>query len=900
MQNPSKTGRTIAIVACVLLPVSAIIAGFLLSHDTPVSFSSTEFVTKMNPDAIVWMLICTVLVLLMQVGFLFLEAGSVRSKNAVNVAQKNAADFVLCSIIFFVFGYQIIFGGGDNPFFGFGGIDPMANDASVLVVLIYQFAFCATAATIVSGAIAERMSFAGYLFLTALIASVIYPGFAHLVWGNAVILDNPSYLADKGFIDFAGSTVVHSTAAWVALAAILVVGPRIGRFDAQGNAQPMHGSSAVMALAGTIILFVSWIGFNGGAVEPKAPVLPVVIANTVIAAAFGSASGMFIGFLTSGYIFKPGATINGLLGGLVAITAGCTVVDVEGAAIIGIVGGSVAMLGSHFLLHTCKIDDPVDVIAVHGFAGVSGTLMIALVAQPDVLVDGSRVAQLLVQAEGIAINFAWAFSITIIGMRAIGKFHGFRVSEADEKLGLNSAEHGVTLGIDQMRSAIMKGFSQQQQNDDDIHRFRLEVNEGEENADVALAFNTLLDKHGDTIENLDKMRTRAEEAARTKSEFLANMSHEIRTPMNGVMGMAELLANTSLDAKQRSFTDIIIKSGQSLLTILNDILDFSKIEAGKMQLDPEPFDLAEIIEDVGTIVSSSAAEKDVEVIIRIAPTVPKTLEADAGRIRQILHNLAGNAVKFTTQGHVFINVASYDKDLQRIRFEVQDTGVGIPEEKLALVFEKFSQVDNSATRKHDGTGLGLSICSALVSMMNGEIGVTSKEGKGSTFWFEIECPAIDNDRSCETLRGTLPGKRILVIDDNAVNRKILSEMLGEWDVDAASVSSGAEGLAMLDAAASRNYAIDCVILDYQMPNMTGSEVLKRIRSSAAHAALPVVVLSSVDMAESDETFRSIGASAHLTKPVRSAVIRSTLEKVLASRQRVRHDDTKSVQGIKVA
>ncbi|MEL7429664.1 MAG: ATP-binding protein, partial [Pseudomonadota bacterium] len=642
------------------------------------------------------------------------------------------------------------------------------------------------------------------------------------------------------------------------------------------------------------------LGFNAGAVEPEAPKLPLVIANTVVAAAFGSASGMLIGFLTSGYIFKPGATINGLLGGLVAITAGCTVVDLEGAAIIGIVGGSIAMSGSLFLLHVCKIDDPVDVIAVHGLAGVSGTLMVALVAQPDALVDGSRIAQLLVQVEGIAINFAWAFTITIIAMRLFGKVHNFRVSDANERLGLNSAEHGVTLGIDQMRSAIMKGFSQHGQDESEIHQFRLEVNEGEENADVALAFNTLLDKHGDTIENLDKMRTRAEEAARAKSEFLANMSHEIRTPMNGVMGMAELLANTNLDAKQRSFTEIIVKSGQSLLTILNDILDFSKIEAGKMKLDPAPFDLAEIVEDVGTLVSSSAAEKDVEIIIRIAPDVPKTLEADAGRIRQILHNLAGNAVKFTTDGHVFINVASYDKDLQRIRFEVQDTGVGIPEEKLAQVFDKFSQVDNSATRKHDGTGLGLSICSALVSMMNGEIGVTSKEGKGSTFWFEIECPAIEAETGPETQPGTLAGKRILVIDDNAVNQRILSEMLGEWEVDTAAVSSGPEGLAMLEAAASRSYPVDCVILDYQMPLMTGSDVLKRIRANAQFASLPVVVLSSVDHADNEETFRSIGANAQLTKPVRSAVIRSTLEKVLSEKQSARTLETKSVQGIKVA
>jgi signal transduction histidine kinase/CheY-like chemotaxis protein len=377
---------------------------------------------------------------------------------------------------------------------------------------------------------------------------------------------------------------------------------------------------------------------------------------------------------------------------------------------------------------------------------------------------------------------------------------------------------------------------------------------------------------------VEEEKHRAESADRAKSEFLANMSHEIRTPMNGVLGMAELLARTDLDSRQNMFVDVIVKSGNALLTIINDILDFSKIDAGQLHLDPAPFALAEAVEDVATLVSTRVVEKDLELIVRVAPDLPAGVVGDVGRFRQIATNLIGNAVKFTERGHVLVDVSGkpVGDDTVEITVRVEDTGIGIPEDKLARVFEKFAQVDGSSTRRHEGTGLGLAIATRLVELMGGEMGAESTPGKGSTFWFRVPLP-IDREAA---IRRPVPfdvsGARILAVDDNQINRDIISEQLKSWGFDAAAAESGEMGLAFLDHAGAIGASVDCVILDYQMPGMNGADVARRIRANPATASLPVILLTSVDQVEAGRLAAECGISAQLTKPARSSALLETI------------------------
>lgn len=515
-----------------------------------------------------WLMAAGGMVMMMQVGFLLLEAGMVRSKNSINVAQKNLLDFVFGVVGFAVIGFMLAFGSS--------GFLPIGLDADFFLLqdldswlagfFVFQVMFCGTAATIVSGAIAERMTLSAYVLGSIILSTLIYPIFVHWTWGTAIGPNSGAFLANLGFVDFAGSTVVHATGGWVALAACLVIGARRGRFDAEGRPVRIAGNNPVLSTTGGLILFFGWIGFNGGStLAANADVAPIIL-NTVLAGGMGTCVGYVIGAKQDGVVL-PEKALSGMLGALVAVTAGCHVLDPGGALLIGALGSIVALYGNQYVEQKLKVDDAVGAVGVHAFAGVAGTVALALLAPVERLPAGSRFDQLYIQIFGSALNFYWAFGLGYAFFWTLKKLVPIRVSAEDEDIGLNVAEHGTRLGVGHVEDALSKLVSGKADLGD-----RLAVDPGDEAEKLTRLFNSLMDN----IQQQERSRSELEAQVRDQEEAervtaLANATFEaIVMHENGVIidGNEQFEVLTGRPIKElvgMSILDLVDETGRRLL-----------------------------------------------------------------------------------------------------------------------------------------------------------------------------------------------------------------------------------------------------------------------------------------------------------------------------------------------
>lgn len=509
------------------------------------------------------------MVMMMQVGFLLLEAGMVRSKNSINVAQKNLLDFVFGVVGFAAIGFMIAFGAS--------GVLPIGIDADFLLLqdldswlagfFVFQVMFCGTAATIVSGAIAERMTLSAYVLGSVVLSTLIYPVFVHWVWGAALGPNSGAFLGNLGFVDFAGSTVVHATGGWVSLAACLVIGARRGRFGADGRPVRIAGHNPVLSTTGGLILFFGWIGFNGGStLAANADVAPIIL-NTVLAGGMGTCVGYVIGAKQDGVVL-PEKALCGMLGALVAVTAGCHILEPGGALLTGALGSIVAVYGNQYVEQKLKVDDAVGSVGVHAFAGVAGTLALALLAPVDRLPTGDRFDQLYIQIFGSALNFYWAFGLGYAFFWTLDKLVPVRVTAEQEDIGLNVAEHGTRLGVGHVEDALSKLVSGKADLGD-----RLAVDPGDEAEKLTRLFNSLMDN----IQQQERSRSELEAQVRDQEEadrvsalanatFEAIVMHEHGEIIDGNDQFEVLTGCKMSELIGTSILDLVDEAGRRLLT----------------------------------------------------------------------------------------------------------------------------------------------------------------------------------------------------------------------------------------------------------------------------------------------------------------------------------------------
>jgi len=606
-----------------------------------------------------WVLICAGLVFLMQAGFTCLESGLTRSKNSINVAIKNITDFGISTILFWAFGFALMFGATANGWIGSSQFFLSLDDGSrTSTFFLFEIMFCATTVTIVSGATAERLRFRSYIIISIILSGLIYPIFGHWAWSGVQTGTVSGWLGQIGFIDFAGSTVVHSVGGWVALAALLIIGPREGRFPPVGAHMKIHGSNLPMSVLGVLLLWVGWFGFNGGSTLALNDQVAGIITNTFLA----GASGIMV-TLTVGWIIRKQAdaelVIFGSIAGLVAITASAHAVSAASALAIGGIGG-IVMLGVDYLMDYLHIDDAVGAIPVHLGAGIWGTLAVAIFGKEEILGTGlSLWKQLLIQATGIGVCFLWTFGLSYGFFKLINLFLPLRVTAEDECIGLNVSEHGATTELLDMFRTM---DSQSKTGDMSL---RVPVEPFTEVGQIAERYNSVM-------EALQKEAAKTESSLQEKELLLREIHHRVKNNLQVISSLLSLQSRTSKDEQAIKMA----KESQNRIKVM--ALIHEKLYRSKDFANVEFNDyIKNLVNDLFASYRVSASRISLKLEIEDLSLGIDTAILTGLIINELVTNCLKYAFSIDSDGEIKISLRSLDDGQNELI--VSDNGVGIPE-----------------------------------------------------------------------------------------------------------------------------------------------------------------------------------------------------------------------------
>jgi len=688
--------------------------------------------TEHTPVDMVWVLLCGILVFMMQAGFMCLEVGLVRQKNSINVAIKNLTDFLISSVTFFLFGFGLMFGTSHAGWVGTDGwllakYIPMDETGWLYTFWFFQVVFCGASATIVSGGVAERMRFDGYILVSFFISALVYPIFGHWAWGGAFdMAPSQGWLAAMGYKDFAGSSVVHMVGGVATLACLLVLDPRKGKYNPDGSVNKIWGSDIPLSTLGVFLLWFGWFGFNGGSTLAVNKNIGLIILNTNLAACTGSLSCLFFTW----FIYKRPeveAVLNGSLGGLVAITAPCAFVTPVAALLIGFLAGPVLIV-AQLLLDRFRIDDAVGAVPVHGACGMLGVLCVGFFAKPEFLVEGGRLQQIGIQLLGMSVCFVYTFFVTWVGMTAVNKWiKRLRVSPDDEEKGLNISEHGAR--------TLWYELAQQIHDVEKTADLSARVTEEPETEAgmVAAAFNRLVASLEKRTREFKEVHNQMVQSAKMAAvgQLAGGVAHEINNPLAVILGFAQgLVKRLKPGDPNEEPLRLIDEEAKRCKQLVQDLLTFSRV--GKTE--KEKVDINEAVDSALSLVMTRTKVEDVRLEKELSGDLPRVF-ANRNQIQQVVVNLGNNAIDAMPKGGQITvrtkKILLEGKDA--VEIQMIDTGEGIPPETQSKIFEPF--FTSKAVGK--GTGLGLSLVYEIIQKHNGTIRVESHVGKGTTFFLSL-------------------------------------------------------------------------------------------------------------------------------------------------------------------